>query len=414
MMSVGKAKIRVIKSQLQIIGCAAALGSALMLSSCHGDKVEGSTTAPVPEVIVVTLKARPVTLTQELPGRTSAFLVAEVRPQVSGIVKRLLFTEGGYVKAGQSLYDLDEALYRAQYESALAAKQKAQASLLAAQLAANRSRELFRNKILSAQDNENTVAAEARAQADVAAADADVSVSGVNLAYAHIVAPISGRIGKSSVTQGALVTADQPTALATIQQTDPIYVEVNQSGSEWLYLKQAMDEGRVQEHGVGATAKIVLENGSTYSYDGKLQFADAAVDPGTGDFLLRIIVPNPKLVLLPGMYVRAILNEGVLRQSMLAPQQAITRDPKGNANALIVGKNGKVEQREVRLSRTIDNQWLVEGGLAQGDRVILEGSQKVTPGMTVRAVEQTDSKAARTESKRSPLLSPQSSSGTEQ
>jgi membrane fusion protein (multidrug efflux system) len=276
--------------------------------------------------------------------------------------------------------------------------------LAAAQLAAKRSRELFHDKIVSAQNNENVVAAEAQAQADAAAADADVAVNGVNLAHAHIVAPLSGRIGKSSVTQGALVTADQAVPLATIQQIDPIYVEVNQSSREWLSLKQAIDAGHVQTKGAGSTAKIVLENGSTHGYDGKLQFADATVDPGTGNLLIRILVPNPNLQLLPGMYVRAVLNEGVLPEGLLVPQQAITRDPKGNASTFVVGKQGKVELRAVRLSRTIDNQWLVEDGLIPGDRVIVESSQRVVPGMAVRAVEQA---VTRTESAQSqPLAAP--------
>jgi membrane fusion protein (multidrug efflux system) len=265
---------------------------------------------------------------------------------------------------------------------------KAEATLLVAQLAAKRSRELKRIDAVSAQDDERATATEAQAAADVAAAQAAVASSGVSLAYAHIVAPISGRIGKSNVTQGALVTAEQATALATIQQLDPIYVEVNQPSSDWLALKQAIDSGRVRSDDTGTTARILLENDTAYAYEGKLQFADVTVDPATGNFLLRVIVPNPKLLLLPGMYARAVVNEGALTEGVLAPQQGIARDAKGNASALVVGKDGKVELRTLRVSRAINDQWLVEDGLAAGDRVIVEGLQKVEPGMPVQAVEQ--------------------------
>jgi membrane fusion protein (multidrug efflux system) len=347
-----------------------------------------------PQVTVVTLKAQPVTLTREFPGRTNAYLVAEVRPQVSGIVKQRLFTEGALVKAGQPLYEIDDAIYRAQYNSAEASLQKAQATLLAARLAAERSRELVKIDAVSAQDNDNAESAFGQAQADVASAQAAVANSAVNLAYAHIVAPISGRIGKSSVTQGALVTADQASAMATIQQLDPIYVDVNQASSEWLQLKQEIDSGRAQSGAADSPAKIVLADGHAYEHEGKLQFADVTVDPTTGDFLLRAIVPNPNGVLLPGMYVRALLDEGVLPNGVLAPQQGITHDPKGNATALIVNKEGKVEPRVVKASRTIGNQWLIDDGLAAGDRVIIEGLQKVQPGMSVKAIEASDAGAS--------------------
>jgi len=357
------------------------------LSACGGHAAE-TPSSSVPKVAVVVLKAQPVTLTRNLPGRTSAYLIAEVRPQVSGIVKRRKFVEGGNVVAGQVLYDLDDSLYLAEYESAKAGLQRAQAVVNAARLAAARSAELVRIDAVSAQDNESAIAALGQAEAEVAAAKAAVDSSAVNLAYAHIVAPISGRIGKSSVTQGALVTAGQAAALATIQQLDPIYVEVNQSSSEWLGLKQDIDAGRVQTDRSGAPAKILLENGEPYAHPGKLQFADVTVDSTTGNFLLRAIVPNPNALLLPGMYVRAVLNEGVRAQGLLAPQVGITRDPKGVASALIVDKNGKVEVRSVRVSRTIGDQWLIEKGLSAGDRLIVEGLQKVQPGMAVQAVEQ--------------------------
>jgi membrane fusion protein (multidrug efflux system) len=364
----------------------AAVVAAAALAGCgsHGGPPPGHMT---PQVTVVTIKPQSVTLTRDLPGRVSAFLVAEVRPQVSGIVKQRLFTEGGTVKAGQPLYEIDDAIYRAQWNSARATLQKAQASQEAARLTAGRSAEMVKIDAVSAQDNDNAIASLAQAQADVAAAQAAVDSSAVNLAYAHIVSPINGRIGKSSVTQGALVTADQTTALATVQQLDPIYVDVNQSSSEWLQLKQDIDAGRVQAGASGAPTKIVLENGSAYTTAGALQFSDVTVDPTTGNFLLRVLVSNPNQLLMPGMYVRAIVGEGVRPQALLAPQRGITRDPKGGATALIVDKDSKVQTREVKVSRTIGDQWLVEDGLAAGDRVIVEGLQKVQPGMPVTTVE---------------------------
>jgi membrane fusion protein (multidrug efflux system) len=337
----------------------------------------------------MTLKGQAVTLTRSLPGRTSAYLIAEVRPQVSGIVQRRRFTEGSNVRSGQVLYDLDDRLYRAQSDSAKAGLLKAQAVLRVERLAAGRSAELLRAHVVSVQDNDRAVATLGQAEADVAAAEAAVAGSDINLAYAHIVAPISGRIGKSTVTQGALVNAGQADSLATIQQLDPIYVEVNQSSSEWLTLKQEIDAGRVQSDGGGTPAQILLENGNPYPQMGKFQFADVTVDPRTGSLLLRVIVPNPNLTLLPGMYVRAVLNEGQLPHGLLAPQVGITRDAKGDGSALIVNKDGIVEVRTVLVTRTVGDQWLVEAGLSPGDRLIVEGLQRVHPDMQVQAVEQT-------------------------
>jgi membrane fusion protein, multidrug efflux system len=371
-------------------GCAALLLVALLqLSACGGAPPPGGMPPGdfTPQVTVVTLKAQPVTLTRELPGRTNPYLVAEVRPQVSGIVKKRLFTEGALVQAGQPLYELDDAIYRAQLDSAQASLSKAQATLAAAKLAADRSRELIKTDAVSAQDNDNAIAAFGQAQADVSGAKAVVANAAVNLAYAHLVAPISGRIGKSAVTQGALVTADQTAAMATVQTLDPIYVDVNQASSEWLKLKQEIDSGRAQSGAAESPVKIVLADGRTYAHTGRLQFADVTVDPTTGDFSLRAIVPNPNGELLPGMYVRAIVDEGVLPQGVLAPQQGILRDPKGNASALVVSAQGKVEPRAVKATRTIGDQWLIDEGLAAGDRLIVEGLQKVQPGMAVKAIE---------------------------
>ncbi len=340
-----------------------------------------------PTVTVVTLKAQPITLTRELPGRTSAYLVADVRPQVSGIVKRRLFTEGSLVHAGQELYDIDDSLYRAQYDNAKAALQKAKANEVAAHLAAKRAAELVKIDAISAQDNENATSAEGQAVADVAAARAALDSAAVNLAYARITAPITGRIGRSSVTAGALVTADQSAALATIQQLDPIYVDVNQSSADWLALKQEVDSGRIQSSGAGTPATIVLENGAIYPHRGTLQFTDVTVDPTTGNFLLRVLVPNPDGLLLPGMYVRAVVSEGVQPHGLLVPQEGIQHDPRGNAMALVVDAAGRIEERHVDINRAVGNQWLVNAGLAAGDRVVISGVQKVQPGMAVQAVE---------------------------
>ena len=360
--------------------CAAVVGC--------GSSLPPVASEPPPVVTVVTLHIQPVALTRSFPGRTSAYLVAEVRPQVGGILKRRRFTEGGDVRVGEVLYDLDDSMYRAQSDSAKASVLKAQAVLQAARLAANRSVQLRHSEFVSAQDHERTMASLSEAEADLALAQATVASSAINLAYAHIVAPISGRIGKSAVTQGALVSVGQSVALATIQQLDPIYVDVSQSSREWLALKEDIDAGRVQSDRTGTPTKIVLENGNPYPETGKFQFADVTIDPSTGSMLLRAIVPNPKLLLLPGMYVRVVMNEGVLTRGLLAPQIGITRDLKGNGSALTVNKDGKVEARTVLVSRTVGDAWVVEQGLSPGDRLILEGLQKIHPDMPVQAVEQ--------------------------
>jgi membrane fusion protein (multidrug efflux system) len=372
------------RSRVPVVASAA----ALLLTACGGAPKQGAGFGDMtPQVTVVTLKAQSVTLTRELPGRTNAFLVAEVRPQVSGILKKRLFEEGSLVKAGQPLYEIDDAIYRAQLESAQASLAKASASEAAAQLAADRARELIKIDAVSRQEYDTAISNFGQAQADIAAGKAAVANATVNLSYAHLLSPISGRIGKSSVTVGALVTADQTAAMATIQQLDPIYVDVNQASSEWLRLKQEIDSGRAQSGAADSPVTIVLADGRTYAQKGRLQFADVTVDPTTGDFQLRAIVPNPNGELLPGMYVRALLDEGVLASGVLAPQQGIARDPKGNATALVVNAQGKVEPREVKVSRTVGDQWLVDDGLASGDRVIVEGLQKVQPGMAVKTVE---------------------------
>lgn len=362
------------------------LGAGAILAAC-GAKGPAYPNGGFVPVTVVTLKATTVPLSRELPGRTSAFLVADVRPQANGIVKARLFTEGAAVKAGQTLYQLDDSAYRAQYDSSVAALARAEATLVSSRPAARRSAELVKIEAVSAQDYENAIAALGQAEADVAAARAAVDSSRVNLAYTRISAPISGHIGKSAVTPGALVVANQAAALSTVQQLDPIYVEVSQSSAELLRLRHAIDAGQLTAGGAGTRVTIVFEDGTKYPREGRLQFADVTVDPGTGSFVLRALVPNPDSRLLPGMFVIAVVDEGTLNDAILAPQQGITHDPKGAATALIVGAEDKVELRPVIATRTIGDQWLVDSGLKAGDRVIVEGLQKIHPGSSVRAVE---------------------------
>ena len=360
---------------------------AATLAVACGGKQESPPQMPPPQVTVVTLKTEAVTLNRELPGRTTPVLEAEVRPQVNGIVERRLFTEGGLVKAGQPLYVLDDSVYQAEYQNARAALAKAEAAAHAARLSAQRAAELRKIDAVSEQEKEDAIAAQRSAEADIAAARAMVERNRVNLRYARIAAPISGRVGMSTVTPGALVTANQDAPLATVQQLDPIYVDVNQSSSEWLRVRREIAAGGITAGDAGTPVSIVLEDGSRYAHPGKLQATDVTVDEGTGSFALRILVPNPEYVLRPGMYVTAVLAEAKDANAILAPQQGITRDPKGNASALVVGADGKVALRQVKVSRTIGDKWLVDEGLVAGDRVIVEGLQKVQPGMPATAIE---------------------------
>jgi membrane fusion protein (multidrug efflux system) len=359
--------------------------AGVALAACEGEKSAAPAAPPPPQVTVVTLMQQPVTLTRELPGRTSPYVIAEVRPQATGIIKRRTFKEGGRVKAGQTLYELDASTYEADLASAKAALARAQATLGSARLNEKRTTGLAKIDAVSRQDYENAVAALRQAEADEAAARAAVTRAGVQLGYTRITSPISGRIGKSTVTQGALVTANQAQALATVQQFDPIYVDVTRSSRELLDLRQQIAAGTLKE--TDSPVTIVLEDGTPYSRPGKLTFADVTVDPDTGSYLLRIVVPNPETVLLPGMYVRAIVGTAERQQAVLAPQKGIQRDPKGSTTAMVLGPDGKVQARVVKVSRAIGDQWLVEDGLAAGDRVIVEGLQKVKPGMVAETAE---------------------------
>jgi membrane fusion protein, multidrug efflux system len=354
-------------------------------------------TPPPPEVATITVSQRAVLLTTELPGRTSPYRIAEIRPQVNGLIQQRLFTEGSNVKAGQELYQIDPAPFRAALDNAQAALGRAEANLPAVKSRAERFKQALADKAVSQQDFEDAEAALKQAEADVRYYQAMVETARINLEYAHVVSPISGRIGTSTVTDGAIVTAYQPTALATIQQLDPIYVDVPQSTAELLRLQQRLADGRLTPGGTnGNQVQLILGNGTQYPLAGALQFRDVSVDPTTASVMLRAVFPNPEGVLLPGMFVRAVVQEGVNDSAVLIPQQAVSRDPKGIPVALVVDANGKVEQRKLTLDRAMGDQWLVAAGLSPGDRVIAEGIQKVRPGASVKAVPFLDDKQPET------------------
>lgn len=340
-----------------------------------------------PEVAVVTVQPEKATLTTELPGRISAVRVAEIRPQVNGLIRKRLFTEGSDVRAGQDLYQIDPASFQAALDNAKAALVRAEAALPALRLRADRFKQALADKAVSQQDFDDADAALKQADADVQYWKATVETARINLGYARVISPISGRIGRSNVTDGAIVTAYQPVALATIQQLDPIYIDVPQSSTELLRLRRRLEEGLINRKGTKLNkVKLFLADGIPYPLEGTLQFRDVTVDPTTGSVILRMLFPNPDGVLLPGMYVRVLVKEGFNENAVLIPQQAVSRDPKGNPTALIVDAADKVEQRMLKLDRAIGDQWFVIEGLAAGDRLIVEGMQKVRPGAVVKAV----------------------------
>jgi membrane fusion protein (multidrug efflux system) len=348
----------------------------------------GPPAAGDPEVAVVTIAPRPVTLSTVLPGRTSAYLVADVRPQVSGIVQKRLFSEGADVKEGEVLYQIDPATYQAAYDNAQAALAKAEANAQPARLKAERYATLIKANVVSRQDNDDAQAAHGQAVAEVTAAKAALESARINLSYTRVTAPVAGRIGKSTVTPGALVTASQPAALSTVQQIDPIYVDVTQSSADLLRLKRELASGRLTKTGAdSARVKLLYEDGSAYPLEGVLQFSDITVDPSTGVITLRAVFPNPAHDLLPGLFVRAVLEEGVDERAILAPQLAVTRDSKGAPLVMVVGQGEVVESRSIEVGRVVGEDWLVTSGLAPGERVIVEGLQKIRPGAKVKAQE---------------------------
>ncbi|HQB92653.1 MAG TPA: efflux RND transporter periplasmic adaptor subunit [Smithellaceae bacterium] len=353
------------------VSTAVILFFCFILNGCGEQNMDGS--PPPPEVAVVTTQLKEVVLTTELVGRTSAYLVAEVRPQVSGIIQKRLFKEGSDVRAGEVLFQIDPALYQA----ALA---RAEANLTALQLKANRLRELLAEKAVSQQDYDDVEAALKQTRAEVQTAR-------INLNYTSITAPISGRIGKSNVTVGALVTAHQPMALATIQQLNPMYVDVTQSTADVLRLRRLLEEGQLNQNNKNQRiVRLFLDDGTEYPSKGILQFRDVTVDPTTGSVTLRIVFPNPKNILLPGMFVRAVIPEGVNTKAILVPQQSISRDPKGNPYVFIVNAEGKVQQHQLTLDRAIGSDWLVSSGLTENEQVIVEGMLRIKPDDYVKAV----------------------------
>jgi len=339
---------------------------------------------PVTEVGVVTLTTGPVTVSSELTGRTSAYMVSEVRPQVSGLIKKRLFTEGAIVRAGQTLYVIDPSLYQATQAQAAAKLASAKASLVTAQAKATRYQRLTDIEAVSRQDSDDVIAAARQGRASVAEAQANLQTARINLGFTRITAPIAGRIGRSAFTQGALVTASQTDALATIQRLDPIYVDITQSATKLLSLRQALARGGVLP--ASATVSLKLENGSDYPQTGKIEFAEATVDETSGTVTIRARFPNPQNLLLPGMFVRVITPQAVFQNAILAPQEGIMRDATGAATALVVGADNKVVLRTVTADRAIGSKWLITAGLKAGDKLIVEGSDKTKAGATVKPV----------------------------
>ena len=370
---------------LKLIVVLTALVGSLFLGGCEQQKQ--AVPPPVPEVVVMTVQPQRVELTTELPGRTSPFLVAEIRPQVNGLIQKRLFKEGSDVKIGQVLYQIDPAPFQASLDHAQAALAKAEANVPAIRLKMQRYRELLTDKAVSQQDYDDIAATLKQVEAEVVYGKAAVESARINLGYTRVTAPISGRIGRSSVTDGALVTAHQPTALATIQQLDPIYADVPQSTTELLRLRRRLAEGSLDQNGRNQqNVKLILEDNNVYSREGTLQFRDVTVDPSTGSVILRAVFPNPEGVLLPGMFVRAVVKEGINEQAILIPQQTVSRDPKGNPSVLLVDAAGKIQQRPLTLDRAISDQWLVASGLTAGERVVVEGMQKARPGSSVKVI----------------------------
>lgn len=373
-------------------GAFVTVSAALLLAACGKNDKPQAVKPPTPEVGIVTVTAQDAPLTLELPGRLSASQVAEIRPQVSGIVKQRLFQEGATVRAGQPLYQIDPASLEATRAGAQAALQRAQALLAVAQTRSARNAELLKLDVISRQVAEDSVAALRQAEADVAVARANLDAAQVQLGYAAIKSPIAGRVDISSVTPGALVTANQTALLTTVQQLDPMQVDIVQSSAELLQLRRQLEgKGDGKGDGKGSPGasrqiRLLLEDGSEHPQAGALQVSGVTVDRGTGAVTLRGTVPNPKGTLLPGMVVRARLLAGVTPGAILVPQQGVSRSPTGNATALVLGEGNKVEQRRLTLARAVGNQWLVSQGLVAGDRLIVEGLQRTRPGQVVTPV----------------------------
>ncbi len=357
------------------------------LAGCKDDQKQAGP-PPKPDVTVVTIHTAPVVLTTDLPGRTSAYKVSEVRPQVGGVILKRAFIEGDQVKAGQLLYQIDPAPYQASLASAQATLAHAQASVKTAQSTVTRYRPLTQAQAISRQDLDNATGTLQQSQADVASAQAAIQSANINLAYTRVTAPITGKTSRSSVTEGALVTANQANLLVTVTQLNPIYVDIVQPSTTLLRLKRELADGQLQKAGDNqAVVKLVLEDGTAYEQLGKLQFSEVTVDQGTGSVTLRALFPNDAGLLLPGMFVRGQIEEGVRQNGLLVPQQGVTHNQRGEPTALVVGADNKVALRTLKTDRAIGTDWLVTDGLRDGDRVIVEGLQKVKPGGEVTASE---------------------------
>lgn len=357
-----------------------------LLLAAGGCRPQGGPPPPMtPEVAVAVMQPEKAVMTAELPGRTSPFMVAEIRPQVNGIIQKRLFTEGAEVKAGEVLYQIDPDPFQAALDNASAALARARAGLAAIKVRVERYGGLLADNAISRQDYDDAVAAMQQAEAEIKFQEASVAAARINLEYTRVTAPITGRIGKSSVTDGALVVAYQPLALATIQQLDPIYVDAPQSTTDLQRLRRRLADGRLNHGGADRNkVNLLLDDGTPYAREGELQFQDITVDPTTGSVTLRAVFPNPDGVLLPGMFVRMIANTGVKEAAILVPQQSIFRNPRGEPYTLIVDAQDQAQTRPLQLDRAIGDRWLVNAGLAAGDRVIVEGMQRVRPGVTVK------------------------------
>ncbi|OGV49333.1 MAG: efflux transporter periplasmic adaptor subunit [Lentisphaerae bacterium GWF2_44_16] len=372
--------------------------SLITSAGCGKSHAAKSVPAILPEVAVIELKTERTPVTVKLSGRTSAYLVAEVRPQVGGIIQKRFFTEGADVKAGDVLYQIDPALYQASYDKTKADLARCEALLVPLKYKLDRYNVLIKSKAISQQNLDDATGDFKKAEADVEVARATMDTARINLDYTRITAPISGRIGKSNITVGALVTANHAIPLATIQQIDPIYVDVTQSSANLLRLKHEISNGLIKnDNSEKAKVKLFFEDGTPYPLHGDMKFKDITIDQSTGSFILRIVFPNPNFLLLPGMFVQAVIKEGIVEKAILIPQQGVMRDIKGRPYSMIVDASGKVEHRTLEIDRAIDNNWLVKKGLGPGDRVIMEGFQKIRHGVMVKAVPFEDTTLGKTE-----------------
>jgi membrane fusion protein (multidrug efflux system) len=365
-----------------------ALAGTVLLSGCgQSELAQGHMqTAQAVSVGVIEVQSRPLTLTKELPGRVSAFRIAQIRPQVNGIIQSRMFLEGAEVEKGQTLYQIDPSTFEAEVATSKAAIAKAQASTVNAKAKAERYKELLSINAVSQQDYDEADAVYKGAKADLLTAQAQLKTAEINLNYSRVLAPISGQIGKSDVTAGALVSANQATALSTITQLDPIYVDLTQSSSELTRWEKAIAAGELDnDAALHSKVELRMEDGSTYQHKGTLKFSEVTVDPSTGSVTLRAVFPNPEKLLLHGMYVRAVIVEGVKRDAILAPQRGVSRNTKGEPTVMLVSKNNIVETRVLKTDRTVGSNWLVTDGLNNGDKLIVEGLQKIRPGMPVIA-----------------------------